>query len=65
MMATYFMVSGGPYGVEGLIGGAGYGWAITILIITPLIWSLPTGLLVAEPLRAGGRYEAALWIPSR
>jgi len=47
-MATYFMVSGGPYGLEDLIGGAGYGWAIAILIITPLIWSLPTGLMVAE-----------------
>jgi amino acid transporter len=46
--ATYFMVSGGPYGMEELVQDAGYKLAIIILFITPLIWSLPTGLMVGE-----------------
>src|SRR6266481_8332572 len=46
--ATYFMVSGGPYGVEDLVQDAGYQLAIVILFVTPLIWSLPTGLMVGE-----------------
>jgi amino acid transporter len=46
--ATYFMVSGGPYGMEELVQDAGYKLAIFILFLTPLIWSLPTGLMVGE-----------------
>jgi amino acid transporter len=46
--ATYFMVSGGPYGIEDILGGAGYGWAIVILLLLPLIWSLPTALMIGE-----------------
>jgi amino acid transporter len=46
--ATYFMVSGGPYGLEELIAGTGYRGAILILIITPLVWSLPTTLMIGE-----------------
>jgi amino acid transporter len=46
--ATYFMVSGGPYGMEELVQDAGYKLAIVILFLTPLIWSLPTGRRVGE-----------------
>ena len=46
--ATYFMVSGGPYGIEDILGGAGFGWAIVILLILPLVWSLPTALMIGE-----------------
>jgi amino acid transporter len=46
--ATYFMVSGGPYGMEELVQDAGYKLAIVILFVTPLIWSLPTALMVGE-----------------
>lgn len=46
--ATYFMVSGGPYGMEELVRDTGYKLAIVILFVTPLIWSLPTGLMVGE-----------------
>jgi len=46
--ATYFMVSGGPYGVEELVQDSGYALALLILFLTPLIWSLPTGLMVGE-----------------
>jgi amino acid transporter len=46
--ATYFMVSGGPYGIEDILGGAGFGRAIVILLLLPLLWSLPTALMIGE-----------------
>jgi amino acid transporter len=46
--ATYFMVAGGPYGLEDLIGKAGYRATLVILLITPLLWSIPTALMVSE-----------------
>jgi amino acid transporter len=46
--ATFFMVSGGPYGIEGLVQQSGYAGAIAILLVIPLIWALPTGLMVGE-----------------
>jgi amino acid transporter len=46
--ATYFMVSGGPYGLEDIIGMAGYGRALLLLLVVPLVWSLPTSLMVGE-----------------
>ncbi|HSY35917.1 MAG TPA: APC family permease [Acidobacteriaceae bacterium] len=46
--ATYFMVAGGPYGLEDIIGKAGYARALLLLAIIPLIWSLPTSLMVGE-----------------
>ncbi len=46
--ATYFMVSGGPYGLEDIIGKAGYGRALLLLMLVPLVWSLPTSLMVGE-----------------
>ncbi len=46
--ATYFMVAGGPYGLEDIIGMAGYGRALLLLAILPLLWSLPTALMVGE-----------------
>ena len=46
--ATYFMVSGGPYGLEDIVGQAGYGQALLLLCIVPLLWSLPTALMIGE-----------------
>lgn len=46
--ATFFMVSGGPYGLEDLLQKAGYGRALLLLVLVPLIWSLPTTLMVGE-----------------
>ncbi len=48
LAATYFMVAGGPYGLEELVSGAGYRLAVFILILTPLAWSLPVALMVGE-----------------
>ncbi len=59
--AAYFMVSGGPYGLEDLVQSAGYGRALVVLAITPLLWALPTALMVGELASAipeeGGYYE--------
>ena len=46
--ATYFMVSGGPYGIEDILGGAGFARAILILLVLPFLWSLPTALMIGE-----------------
>lgn len=46
--ALYFMVSGGPYGLEELAHKVGFGASIGVLIATPIVWSLPTALMVGE-----------------
>ena len=46
--ATFFMVSGGTYGTEDIVHGAGYGRAILILLLTPIVWSLPTAFMIGE-----------------
>jgi amino acid transporter len=56
----FFTVSGGPYGLEPLIGYAGT-FAIPLLMITPLLWDIPMILAVLElnsmmPVE-GGYYE--------
>ena len=48
VIATFFMVSGGAYGTEDIVHGAGYAGAILVLLITPLLWSLPTALMIGE-----------------
>jgi amino acid transporter len=61
--ATYFLVAGGPFGLEDIVSKAGYAGAILILLITPLLWSLPTALMVSELASAlpndGGYY---VWV---
>jgi amino acid transporter len=61
--ATYFMVAGGPYGLEDIIGSSGFEATLLILLITPILWSLPTALMVSELASAipeeGGFY---IWV---
>jgi amino acid transporter len=61
--ATYFMVSGGPYAIEDILGGAGYSTAIVILLVLPFLWSFPTALMIGELASAipaeGGFY---IWV---
>jgi amino acid transporter len=45
--ATFFMVSGGPYGIEDILN-AGYLKGLIILLALPLLWSLPTALMIGE-----------------
>jgi amino acid transporter len=42
------MVSGGPFGLEELIGNAGYLHAVIIILLVPVLWSIPTALMVSE-----------------
>ena len=42
------MVAGGPYGLEDVIGKAGYWRALLMIAVIPLLWSLPTSLMVGE-----------------
>ena len=46
--ATYSMVAGGPFGLEEVVGKNGYAGALLILCLTPLLWALPTTLMVSE-----------------
>src|SRR5713101_3019234 len=57
------MVSGGTYGTEQIVQGAGYRRAILILLLTPVLWSLPTAIMIGElssALPAEGGYYA--WV---
>ena len=59
--ATFFMVSGGTYGTEEIVHGAGYGHGILILLFLPVLWCLPTAFMIGELSSAlpaeGGYYE--------
>ena len=61
--ATYFMVAGGPYGLEEVVQKTGYLPTLLILLVTPLLWSLPTAMMVSELATAipeeGGFY---IWV---
>lgn len=61
--ATYAMVAGGPFGLEEIVQTNGYRGAILIICITPLLWALPTALMVSELASAlpetGGYY---VWV---
>ena len=55
------MVAGGPYGLEDLIGKVGYQATIIILLLTPLLWSMPTALMVSE-LAAALPFEGGFYV---
>jgi amino acid transporter len=61
--ALYFMVSGGPYGLEELAQKVGFGPAIGVLLATPFVWCLPTAMMIGELASAipeeGGYY---VWV---
>jgi len=61
--ATYFMVAGGPYGLEDIVQKTGYRATLLILLVTPLLWSVPTAMMVSELATAipeeGGFY---IWV---
>ncbi len=44
----FFNVSGGPYGIEDAVSSFGPGLALLLLILTPLVWSLPVTLVMSE-----------------
>src|SRR5204863_10051110 len=44
----FFCTSGGPYWTETLIHSVGPGLGLLILLLVPIIWSVPEVLIVAE-----------------
>lgn len=52
----YMFISGGAFGVEDMIGGAGPGITLIILILLPIIWAYPYGLVCTE---MGAKYPEA------
>lgn len=57
----FFTVSGGPYGLEDIVGTSGPGLALVLIVVIPIIWSVPAALMVAELSTAipaeGGYYQ--------
>jgi amino acid transporter len=45
---VFFNVSGGPYGIEDAVPAFGPGLTLLLLVVTPLVWSLPVSLAMAE-----------------
>ena len=41
-------MSGGPYGIEDAVSAFGPGLALSLLILTPIVWSLPVALAMSE-----------------
>jgi amino acid transporter len=44
----FFNVSGGPYGIEDVVPSFGPGLTLLLMVLTPLFWSLPVSLAMAE-----------------
>jgi amino acid transporter len=45
---AFFTTCGGAFTLEPLVGAVGPGWAFALLFLTPLLWSVPIALMVAE-----------------
>ncbi len=48
MFVLFFCTSGGPYTTETLIHSVGPGLGLLILLLVPLVWSIPEVLIVGE-----------------
>jgi amino acid transporter len=48
LMTIFCCVSGGPFGLEPLIGATGSGFALLLILAIPLLWALPDSLITAE-----------------
>src|SRR5947207_13199491 len=44
----FFNVSGGPYGIEEPVASFGPGMTLVLLLLTPVLWSLPVALAMSE-----------------
>ncbi len=45
---TFFIVSGGAYGLESAISAIGTFWSVILILLIPIFWAAPMALLVAE-----------------
>ena len=63
VMVLFFTISGGAYGLEDLVSKSGPGMALVLIVLTPIIWSIPVALMVSELATAmpveGGYY---VWV---
>ncbi len=48
VFVIFFNVSGGAFTLEGLVADTGPGLALAILLVIPLVWSLPEVLIIGE-----------------
>src|SRR5215471_487613 len=48
VFVLFFSTSGGPYTTETLIHSVGPGLGLLILVLVPLLWSVPEALIVGE-----------------
>ena len=62
-LVVFILVSSGPYGVEEMVASSGPGVALLLLVLIPVVWGAPMGLVCAELASAlpheGGSY---VWI---
>ncbi len=60
ILVIFIFISAGPYGVEGMVSGSGPGVALLLLLLVPVVWGGPLGLVCAELASAipaeGGAY---------
>lgn len=47
-LATFCLVSGGPHGLEPVLGQSGISLGILLILIIPVVWALPISLMTAE-----------------
>jgi len=45
---VYIFVSAGPFGIEDMISSSGPGLALLLLVLLPVLWSLPMALVASE-----------------
>ena len=45
---VYILVSGGSFGIEDMVSSAGPGLTLLLLLLLPLVWSLPMALVASE-----------------
>lgn len=48
LLTVFCCVSGGPFGLEPLVGEAGPGLALVLILIIPVVWAIPDALTTAE-----------------
>jgi len=44
----FFIIAGGPFSTEQVVGKSGPGLGLLILVLLPIVWCLPVGLMTAE-----------------
>lgn len=45
---AYFTCSGGPFGLEPLVSAVGPGYAVLLILLSPVLWSVPLALMSLE-----------------